>query len=405
MPKSPAELIAEGGKSPEQVAQESSNASAAVVEESQDTTVFNEDAFSDLTGEPIDTSVVEQRSKELEEEEKKAAEREAKTEDEKADIDTGAPDVIPEGDQEPVEREGEPKVEVEGTTVVPATAKVSASLDEELELNDIEKGLLKKMASDAREFTSARLKELKHEKSRRAELEEKLKNVDQPPEQWYENEDAYIHLPEVKKASRVVEYAKSLQAHYMEQLKKVRNGENWTEVLVGADGKLQHVNREAATDSDIVIADRIAEARLTAQTYSQQIQQVQSTFKQRAKSVLNGVQQAEDEFFPQYSDPKVAESNTNIKFMMDALKAKGAGGNMLNGFIAKMYAEYVSMQQELSETKSQLKGKKQVKTLEELAQPSADAISSGGGGKPKETDPDKVPFRADAFEELTGVKL
>lgn len=309
---------------------------------------------------------------------------------------TPEPEVKPEPELEP-----EPEVESD----LPPTAEVEpeSEVTPESPSSEFEKAFeekfSKKMSTEAREFVSARLRDLSAAKQQAEELKTRLSKAGggELPDQWYQHKDAYVLDPSYQKAHQEVSQLSGISNFYKEQLLKIEQGEDFQDLVQNPDGSYGTVTKEATTAAKIEVQQRLNYINSIVQNRQAELHQLQTTFADRVDKAQSAIKSVEDQYFPQFVGDKGA-SDKYVKEMSDLLKSRGMQGDLLAGMTAKMYAAFMHQNAKIKTMQAELKKAQGISRIQQEAGPTS---SEASGSIP--TTPNKmasVPDILDAFEKI-----
>ncbi len=305
--------------------------------------------------------------------------------------------------QEAKKEVSEKPVEVSKPKLFP-TAKV-ASIEEELKgiIPDSSFGFFKKMDNSAKQFVTAEFKRLKGEQDalkQKLEIAEKEKAAAPQglPSGWYEHEEAFTITPEYKSLQSEKSTLIAIEQHYRQQLISIKNGEDWFDLVKDAKGGIVQVKQKASPEADVNVLTRIHSANNILSSLEKKEQEIVQAFKNQATNHRAGMKQLEAQYFPQYEDAKVMESNEDVKTIKEVLAGSGLINDRLSGMLTKLYAFSMEQTRRVQELEAKISNNKSV-VLPKNG-PTGDEINSGATTN-KSLDPDDKPFNLKGFESYT----
>lgn len=281
------------------------------------------------------------------------------------------------------------------------TAKTS-SIEEELKgiIPDSSFGFFKKMDNSAKQFVTAEFKRLKSEQDvlkQKLEIAEKEKAAAPQglPSGWYEHDEAITLTPEYKNLQSEKSTITAIEQHYRQQLIAIKNGEDWFDLVQDANGGIKQVKQKASPEADVNVLTRIHNANNVLSSLEKNEQALVQAFKNQATNHRAGMKQLEAQYFPQYEDTKVMESNEDVKAIKEVLAGSGLANDRLSGMLTKLYAFSMEQVRKVQELEAKVSSSKSV-VLPKNG-PTGDEINAGATNT-KSLDPDDKPFNARAFD-------
>ena len=288
------------------------------------------------------------------------------------------PEVEPEVTPEEPEEEPKPalkpfKLEKKGSVKTLTEEEELAKFDEE------SLPFAKKMAREARQWVLSQLS--KKDKI----IEESKKVAAQPkegqlPDSYYMHDKAYLLDPQWEQSVGVMTQAQQELGYWEQQFAKIRNGDaQWDDLMIGQDGRLQGIKREANAQSEADLIKRINHANTLVQQHQAALNHLQTNYKQRVSQALSGVAQVENEFFPQFADDKAFKSHKLHDPVEALLTQKG-----MNKLVpASLFKKLMIHAQEQQEYISELEAKGVDTSIDDKikAQPTSRDFKGGETGK------------------------
>jgi hypothetical protein len=357
---------------------------------------YDPEAFSAITGKDLSIPSDDNTGKDGTSEDTETSKKEAGTE-EKVEGEVK--------DEEAEKASKEVSEEVPITALPLETLGLPQKKDEilEFDLTEAEQTFIKQMSKPAKEFVLARLKEGKEPKAKAQELEQSVSKEGELPRTWYEHPNAYVLDPRFQQVQQSYNQLVGVKAHYEAQLRKVKEGEQWDDLTVDPQGNLQVIKKEASTEAEGVLANRIAEANVRSQQVASQAQQLASTYQQRVSDALGEMRKVEDTYFPQFKDAKTIEADKNIQAIKKVLRDRGLETNVLSGMVAKLYAWGAQATSELKKARAEQLKQTTIENIQKAAGPSSSEITNSASSSTTTKDPNKIPFMADKFNEMLGI--
>lgn len=271
---------------------------------------------------------------------------------------------------------------------------VESSSTPNIELDPAEQVFAKKMANDAREYFTARLKDLKEAKSKISELEQTTKALAAKQESSYlDHENGYLLDSGYAQLHQDATNVKQEVSFWEEQLIKIKNGDKWTNLQRDKNGNIQSAEYDPSAQAEVHVQQRINEGYQIHQRLSQEAKQLIEGFNSRRSERASRLQRIEDYMLPAFKDPKMVESDPVIKGTLKWLQAEGVAAVPPTTF-AKLYAFTMKV---LGENNQLRKGKSPSQAKEpnsndlNLGNPTVSATSK---------DPDDMVFDESAFEKV-----
>jgi hypothetical protein len=241
------------------------------------------------------------------------------------------------------------------------------------------------MSNEAREFAVARFNELETAKGELVQTKQQLEKAQSSalPQGWYEHEHAYVLSPEFAQVNQEINNLNTHLRHYVAQLTKIKNQEQWQDIQMDPQGNTTLVTKEADAVSDVEITNRMAALNSHIQQRRDYLQSVQANFKQGVAQAKGAIAQVENTYFPQYADPKVLEKNEHAGVMRKVLESRGLNNNLIANLFVKNYAFTNDLITEVDKLKAENKRLNSLVELAKKAEPAGGKVIAGGGAKPK----------------------
>lgn len=258
--------------------------------------------------------------------------------------------------------------------------------------------LLKKASKETQEFVIAEFKRNKTAlEAAKAEVETAKKSVREGlPTSWYEHENAYSLTPEFQSAQQKASTLKSYSDHFRQQLIQIEDGEKWVDLTIGADGKVQQVVKEPGSHAKVAVMERLQNFENAVRQEQQVAYAIATNFRQQVTNLRGDMQKAEDEYFPQYKSE--FEKNEHGNYVMKVLQTKGQGQNPIAPFLAKLYATYVDVYEDLEKLQGEMNKGKKIAAVNNG--PTGSEINKGEVSDNTPKTGDDAPFDPDKFEEV-----
>lgn len=309
------------------------------------------------------------------------------------------------------EQKKEEPTDKKGVETLPPTARpisetappnITKITDEDLKALGIAESsipVFRKSAKENQEFIVAELRRRgKETEELRQQLEATKKEVREGlPSTWYENENAYMLLPEYQKINTEYATIEGLVKHFRQQLIAIKEGVEWEDLILGADGKLTRVAAKPGADADVRVTEQIGQLTGELQRRQQQAMSLAQRFQAQSRGIKEEMRKAEDHFFPQYKEK--FEENEHGKYALNHLKSLGQEHNVLAPFLKKLYAWGIEVLQENEKLRAESEKGKKIATMGNG--PTGDAINKGAvtEAPTKPINPDDQPYDSKAFEE------
>lgn len=297
--------------------------------------------------------------------------------------------------------EDTPSVRPTAKKFLEAKAKETPQVTEEV-FTEAEAGFLKKMSNDAREFVTARMKELKQSKKELEEHKTKIKTLETEKQSLrpFDHKLGYLLEPEYQEAVVRTQQLNPILQHYKAQLIKLEKGEEWEDLVQSADGKITRVTREPTTEAKIAIQERVAEGNLMLRQHHQNAQSIISRYAAGYNGLRDGLKTMEDDFFPQYTNEEEFSKNEDVKEIQEILNQRGLTNNVLSPLTTKIYAWAMDMYRENEELKKAQTKEKELATIKKKVQPSSKDLRSGGSSSGGDVPFNPNVYNKEAFERL-----
>jgi hypothetical protein len=206
------------------------------------------------------------------------------------------------------------------------------------DFEEADKPLFRQMSNEAFERAATIYRERKR---LAADLEATKKQVSESskfPKSYAEHPEAYVLDPRYSENLQVVSQGQAELAHWREQYKKLRQGEDWEDLEV-KDGKVVKVTRPPSAEAEADILGYINNTNQAMQQARMEIGNLRNSFKASHQSVVANLRETENNLFPQYKDwDKTVKENQYVATMVNALAERGLSSNILAPTVAKLYA-------------------------------------------------------------------
>ena len=215
---------------------------------------------------------------------------------------------------------------------------------------------------------------LKTNKELSTKLTEASKNAPPTiPQSYYEHEEGYTLLPEVKQAQQIARQANFEAKHWEQQYINIKNGEDWFDLDIDSKtGQYVTTKKQASPQSELAVLQYLQQAKSVYGEKANYVNNVQQHWKTQSAQLRNSFKQAEDQYFPQYA--KDADKNPQISSMTKLMAERGQANNPLVGIFARLYAH--AMEQDAM-IKS-LKSSQTTATSRVNSQPPSSAFNGAG---------------------------
>jgi len=211
--------------------------------------------------------------------------------------------------------DGTPKqVATETETIVPTDKSVEQSTQQQQQrVNQQADPLLeaypelnvfgKKMDKGAREWVTARLRDNLKYKSEIAERDEALalaqKGLTKIPDSYYENQHAYVLLPQYQESFRNATLANQVQQHWNRQYVNVLNGKDWQPCNIDNNGQLVVGAPQKYTEEGMAYVMQAKDfANNQYQKLAGEVENIQQNFSTTVQQRVAKINQATSELFP-----------------------------------------------------------------------------------------------------------
>lgn len=377
-----------------------------------DNTAIDVDSFDKIRVEGLDPEL----AKQLAAEEEKATKNEAQKKS-GSDSDNSTSPKVDESNNEESDEKVDEKTQKDTTETKDkdTSNKVSDKASEtdllhlELGISPAQANFLKKMDKSAREFV---VSELKTRLLTNTELKAKVKELESgvgKPENgnglstsWYEHPQAYHLLPEYQQKVGAINKVGELLKHYQEQKIAIKEGEVWTDLEADGNGGIQRKQYKPSSRAEALVDEKLSELRSAMQVLNSQADEVKKNFNTNAVKTREQVVGLENQYFPQYADPKVLEKNDNYKAVKNALDKFGLGNDRMANITAKMYIyamENIEKREELENKVKELETQLKSGIKKNSNGPTGDEINRGDAKPGKKYDnPDDEPLDIGEFE-------
>jgi 3-methyladenine DNA glycosylase AlkC len=265
-------------------------------------------------------------------------------------------------------------------------------------LDDQEAAFAKQMSNPAFEVFKARAIEAKKYKEEVKQLNEKLAKTGTSnaiPDSYYEHEQGFLLDPTYQQSVSAVRNLEAETLYWQEQLKLCKEGEDWTNLEMGANGQLVQTKVKANADGELYLQKQMAKADRLYDENNRRLQSVVQNHKTRHAQTVQGIKKFEQDFFNIYDD-KFFESNKYGKGMQALLSKVGQQSNPLAGVVCKLYAYAMEVVND-NKLEEEKKGKKISEEVRKSTGPSTSEITNGKGAKVA-SDSEDAPFDLSKFE-------
>jgi hypothetical protein len=243
-------------------------------------------------------------------------------------------------------------------------------------LSEDEIPLFKSMSNDAFNRLKPLVLEHKAIKQRLSEVE-----ANAVPSSYFAHPEAVTLLPDYKRESNTVEFAKFESNYWADELAKIERGEEWQPL--GWDDKAKRYVKldaqPASTEAKIQALTNLNEARAIMRESQGKLQHLVNGHQQRHTQLVTQMQRAEHNFFPMYAKPE----NPHQPLINQAINAIPAElrGSPLASWLGKAYALITYQNQRIANLNKQLSQKATVASNVAKAGPNNGTLTSVPGGK------------------------
>jgi DNA repair exonuclease SbcCD ATPase subunit len=278
------------------------------------------------------------------------------------------------------DKKEEPKKSIP-TVLSPNAVK---SRDEALEgFDDDVKSILKKTSNDAFNYIVPKLRKLQQLEVEVPTLKKKLEDVSSDkqviPQTWYEHPEAYTITPQFKELAATKTFVQNIANHWQEQLVKIKSGESWEDLIQQADGQITKVIREKPTTQDeVAVSTYLNRSLAQVSNLDSGIQSFANQFKGMHKQLIDGIDKAQKDFFPDYIGDDKHPSWPVIKQFYTYLSERGLGNNAASPLMSMMYARLLEYQQALTKERENNQKTKAIVSDTAKAGPASGSIASSG---------------------------
>lgn len=260
----------------------------------------------------------------------------------------------------------------------------------ELGFTDAEQRLIKKMAPESRAWVIANRRATIQRDQQFSEVEKQLKMVQSGrtvvPPSYYENQNAYLLLPETQAAQSNITISESILQHWRTQLRSIKNGQKWQDLepLVDqrgqATGQYRTVEKEPSGDAEAEVMELLGFASKQVDTATQVFKGIQNGFQQRVQSIVNGIKEVEQHVFKSegWSKKGAPEFETTQQIAGQLREYGITEANPLFNLFCKVAAK-ATINEKYINTMNANKGKQEaIATTTRAAGPSGSATRQGG---------------------------
>ena len=212
-------------------------------------------------------------------------------------------------------------------------------------------------------------------------LREKIKKLEEGglPPSYLEHPEAYKLTPEFSQAQKNLEGQSQLYNFYYNQLAAIKEGQNYKDFAVGADGKLVmgqdgkpvFVDKEPTSLSEMEIQQKLMQVNQNISSAQSTLQNAQNNYKTALEQNKHNMESVFNQFFPSYVKEEEALKNQDFKYMHEALNKMGASHNTLRKPFAALYAEIKKRDKTISDLKGKLGDKSKVAAVARRNGPSS----------------------------------
>jgi len=236
-------------------------------------------------------------------------------------------------------------------------------------------------------------------------LEEARKGITKIPDNYYENENAFILTPDFQQGVRRLNVANSIYSHWMDQLQKVREGASDFDMIDfdSKQGQFVVTGKIKADDkSELKLMSYVNFAQNQLTQEQQNVQAIQNSHKTKYQQSVASLQQIDQQFFSGLNkeenkkiyDPLIADTISKLPTAVQ--------NSPLAPVTAKALVLCTVLAGLLQQAANKINGAPQPstngdKSTNRQIQPSAAEIAGGGDGKSnKDTD----SFTIDDFKRV-----
>jgi hypothetical protein len=260
-----------------------------------------------------------------------------------------------------------------------------------------EAALLQRMPNEAFAFVTKRFKEAQELK---ASVSSEIDGLKREALNAYSNPFGYERDADYTQKAETAKLAGDYAAHYKQQLVAIQKGEQWTDIQVGADGKLNSTVYDASPESSAHVMDRLQTLRANQQRFFQEAESIKNNWTHKSQQVNGFIAAQEQKFFPNYTGKE--STNTDIQYIKKELVNLGQGSNPMAGMISKLYATT----QDLSRAYDGLLSRyNELQTKQQVAAsvlPSTTQLVAGKAGNASNTNGVSDAYDDKEFERLYG---
>ncbi len=311
----------------------------------------------------------------------------------------GSPKAKPEGEEIETEDKVE-EVKQEQVDDLPEEKRAPVEVKETTKEEDpifkrfpAAKLFLKKMSNEAREFTIARLNDIVVKEAEISEQSQALALAQQGkqkiPDNYYENPNAIVLLPEFQRASFNVNLAARIADHWNAQLESVLNGEEWADLeeIMDKSGNVVDVRAAAVKQpatgtAQAIIGKYVRQAERQHEMLNSYQEKLVNDFKTTVQAKIGGIRKAEDEFFPpeRYSKEGAPEFQLT-KQVSEGLKKIGiTEANPAFSMLAKAGATILQLREYIQHNMKGATRTQNVADKAKQAGPTGKIVTGGAGG-------------------------
>lgn len=267
------------------------------------------------------------------------------------------------------------------------------------------KVFLKKMSNEAREFTVARLNDIIAKEAEVKEQAEALTLAQQGrqkiPDNYYENPNAIVLLPEFQRASFHTTLAEKIANHWNKQYESILEGEEWQDLeeIMDKSGNIVDVKPSATKvaasgSAQAMVGKYVRQAERQFELLSQHQEKLVGEFKQTVAAKIGGIRKAEDEFFPPEKYNKEGSPETTLtKQVSEGLRKIGiTEANPAFGMLAKAGATILQLREYIQHNSKGAGRAESIAAKAKQAGPTGNMTKQAGGGKVNEEEDTMADF-------------
>lgn len=172
-------------------------------------------------------------------------------------------------------------------------------------------GMLKKMSNESFAYVTQLIRKSREYDGEigkyKTELETlKTKTPEPHHPTLYHHPEGYKLSPKYNETLSMVNKARGVLDHWVEQMAKIRRGEKWSGLQADKDGNIFVSDEESEGDAraEVYVSKELAVTQQFLAKYENQLQGIQESHINSRKADEAFIKQQEERFFPGYDDPK-----------------------------------------------------------------------------------------------------